>query len=220
MSVRGVLEQMIDAVTADNPARSTVVAAVSQQWAEANDPELAKLCSARERSALAAKVGGWDRQQLVDASWSVESGAVLAWALGVNAELPAYDREADSKEVFGHLDEATPRLRSAAEIERGRDTAELWHWRARTTQLERSGKKVALPPGYTLAKIVAQTAELSQKKGLFQAQGGDFPAFGKPYRDLGEEEQALAMSIARERHRAFNWLCGYEADWDEVPTGT
>jgi hypothetical protein len=30
----------------------------------------------------------------------------------------------------------------------------------------------------------------------------------------------LVASIARERHRAFNWLCGYAADWDRVPTDT
>jgi hypothetical protein len=30
----------------------------------------------------------------------------------------------------------------------------------------------------------------------------------KSYRDLSLEEFAMLTSIAEERHRAFNWLCG------------
>jgi hypothetical protein len=36
----------------------------------------------------------------------------------------------------------------------------------------------------------------------------DFPAFGKPYRELSAQEYSIATSIAMERHRALNWICG------------
>jgi hypothetical protein len=220
MSLRGTLEQMLADVPASNKElRAKVVEALSAQWAQAQDPALTKQCSAVERSALGSKLGGWKPQQIVDASWRIESAAVIAWALGYSAQLPDYDQQATPKEVFAHLGDK-PRLRSAAAISGARDTAELWHWRARTTQLQRSGRNPPLPPGYTLPRIIAETAELAQKRGLFHSKGGDFPAFGKPYRDLNDEELSLATSIAMERQRALNWLCGYSDDWDHVPTDT
>jgi hypothetical protein len=52
--------------------------------------------------------------------------------------------------------------------------------------------------------------------------GDDFPAFGKPYRDLTREEFLGVTSIALERHRAFNWLCGFAPGnkWSQTPTDT
>ena len=49
---------------------------------------------------------------------------------------------------------------------------------------------------------------------------GDYPAFGKAYRDLDEIEYSTATSITTERHFALNWVCGYSDDWDKTPTDT
>jgi hypothetical protein len=49
---------------------------------------------------------------------------------------------------------------------------------------------------------------------------GDFPVFGKAYKDVTSGELSELTSIARERERAFNWLVGYEWNWDEVPVDT
>ena len=49
---------------------------------------------------------------------------------------------------------------------------------------------------------------------------GDFPAFGTGYRELEPDQYAEALSIAYERHRALNWLCGYGKSWHETPTDT
>jgi hypothetical protein len=38
--------------------------------------------------------------------------------------------------------------------------------------------------------------------------GGDFPAFGKSYRDATHEKYSQLQSKAAERHHAMNWLCG------------
>ena len=49
---------------------------------------------------------------------------------------------------------------------------------------------------------------------------GDFPAFGGGYRELSPEQHAEALSIAYERHRALNWLCGAGEDLAQTPTDT
>ena len=49
---------------------------------------------------------------------------------------------------------------------------------------------------------------------------GDFPAYDTVYRDLPADVRAEAESIAWERHRALNWLCGLGSSWDDVPTDT
>ena len=74
---------------------------------------------------------------------------------------------------------------------------------------------------FDLDAIARQSATLAFTEGSIPAPvDGDFPAFGKAYRDLDDDEYARATSIALERHRALNWLCGYASDWDNVPTDT
>jgi hypothetical protein len=105
-----------------------------------------------------------------------------------------------------------------------RGIAELWHWRARTRQIVEMGHSTAsLPPGITLDTIVAEAAAAAVADGLFPAAiDSDFPAYGKAYRDASPEEYALLVSIAVERHRAMNWLCGRARRnrWAETPTDT
>jgi hypothetical protein len=71
--------------------------------------------------------------------------------------------------------------------------------------------------------MLKMTSSKAAEAGDFEAPiDGDFPAFGKPYRDLTEAEFSVAMSIALERHRALNWLCGYAPGnrGRETPTDT
>jgi hypothetical protein len=49
---------------------------------------------------------------------------------------------------------------------------------------------------------------------------GDFPVMGKGYAQLTDEEFTKIASIAKERHYALNWLCKFNDDWDNIPTGT
>lgn len=113
------------------------------------------------------------------------------------------------------------RLRAKPEIALARDVAELWHWRSRTTRLMRGEVEVETPPGWTLEQIVAEAARAGHDRGdLGPPIENEFPAFGKPYASLSEEENSQATSIARERHFGFNWLCGYSDDWESTPTDT
>jgi hypothetical protein len=156
---------------------------------------------------------------VVDAVWRGEALGTLLWALQL-AELPAYDTPFDPDEVAGAaLEEA--RLREADEIELECESARLWHWRARTTELQAAGA-LELPAHYsTFDQLIAATAMRGYEQGVLPSpMRGDFGAYGKVYRHLSPEQHAEAHSIAVERHHALNWLCGAGETWDDVPLDT
>lgn len=183
----------------------------------------------KERTFLELSSKEVTQQMLVDASWSVESIVCLLWALGYISELLPYDQQADP-ELTNNLptERAQILLKKAALrqhtlVEKQRDLAELWHWRSRTRQLQESDYKFSFPGDTTIEKIIEMTSAKAATDGVIPSPiGNDFPAFGKAYRDLTQAEYQQATSIAMERHRALNWLCGLSPGngWSETPTGT
>jgi Domain of unknown function (DUF4272) len=182
--------------------------------------------SSEENVLFEKPFGQWSTQEVADGQWREEAMATLLWALHSDYRMPDYDRPALTTEIEKLA--PTPndaadmlrssRLRPRAEISHARDIAELWLWRARTTQLKKEeGLNVK---GYNLDEIIAMTAKKAREEGLFVPVDNDFPALGKPYRQLSESEWQTLRSIATERLYALNWLCGYADDWDKVPTGT
>jgi hypothetical protein len=194
--------------------------------------------------SLRAKLSPWEkqffqtspqdikRQQLLDASWRLESLQILCWGLGFLFDIPPYDQLAD-REFLKRIptDETTflneARVRPRTVIDKQRDLAELWHWRSRTRQLIERGD--ALDPALQTAEvhsfddIVRLAARKAHENGdLLPPLDDDFPVRGTPYRALSAEEWAEVASITRERHFALNWLCGYAPGnrWDETPTHT
>ncbi len=160
-----------------------------------------------------------DDPAVVDAVWRGEALGTLLWALQL-IELPPYDQPFDPEQVAAAgLEEAE--LRAAEEIELERDSARLWHWRARTTGLQAAGA-LELPERYsTFDQLIAATAMRGYEQGVLPApMRGDFRAYGKVYRHLAPEQHAEAHSVAVERHQALNWLCGAGETWDEVPLDT
>jgi len=169
------------------------------------------------RSALAHLAS--DDPAVVDAAWRGEALGTLLWALQL-VELPPYDRPFDPDVVTG-ADPGEGELRDADEIALERESARLWHWRARTSDLQAAGE-LDLPDRFrSLDQLVAATAMRGHERGLLPAPiRGDFRAFGKVYRHLSEDQQAEALSIAVERHHALNWLAGEGTSWDDVPLDT
>jgi hypothetical protein len=156
---------------------------------------------------------------VVDAVWRGEALGTLLWALQL-AELPPYDHPFDAAEVVGTGTDGAD-LREAEEIELERESARLWHWRARTTGLQAKGT-VELPERYaTFDQLIAATAMRGYEQGLLPApMRGDFRAYGKVYRHLAPDQLAEAHSIALERHHALNWLAGEGESWGDVPLDT
>jgi uncharacterized protein DUF4272 len=171
------------------------------------------------RYALAALPAAESDPEIVDAIWRGEALGTLLWALGL-VELPPYDEPFDHEHlVDAPLHEAT--LRDAEEIRQEQESARLWHWRARTTVLEREGGVELPAPWSSFEQLIAATAARGHEEGRLPAPlGDDFPAFGRSYRDLAAAEHEEAWSIALERQHALDWLCGQGPHWQDVPLDT
>lgn len=181
--------------------------------------------SGSERKLLAKPLGDWTEGESIVANWRSESMGVLLWALSALDGMPPYDTR------FERLPSLVPllaptigfrratNLRSPEEIARAREVAELWHWRARTRQLQERGESPA--GGHDLDAVACEAATRAHTDGSIpEPVDGDFPAYGKPFRSLDPEEYSAVAAGAAERHYALNWLSGYAGDWDSVPTGT
>jgi hypothetical protein len=186
-------------------------------WAETEG--LTDLYGAAERELVERHPSTWTPQEVVNATWLQEAVGALLWALWERDELPGFDCEFEDAAAGVPVLESTMQfvrravLRPADEIDRARDAAELWHWRARRTKRAHGAGE--------LDDAVRDVAMHAYEQGhLEEPIDGDFPAFGKPFRELTEDEVARASSIALERHFALNWLCGYSDDWDGTPTDT
>jgi hypothetical protein len=181
--------------------------------------------SGGERALIAKPLAEWTQQELTNASWRNESLGVLLWALSALDEMPPYDAGFERLPALVPLLAPTGDFRERASLRppdvigRARDVAELWHWRARTRQLEERGEPQVA--GHDLDAIARQAAALAHADGSMPPTiDEDFPAYGKPYRALDADEYAAVSSSAAERHYALNWLCGFASDWDRVPTAT
>ena len=173
------------------------------EWLEEDglDTEL----SADERVLLGVPLEEWSEEQRIAAASRGESLGVLLWALSLVDELPPWDEPFDAVELapLGETPEELlerASLRSGDELERARDLAELWEWRAGAAGSD--------------LDVLGGTARVAYDAGDIPAPiDGDFPAFAKAYRTLGPEEKALAAAIASERRLALAWLCGQPAEW-------
>lgn len=195
--------------------RSLVLVAAGEP-PPAGDPPFSRA----ELRLLARPPGEWEEQQVTDALWRGEALGTIAWALQLVVDMPPFDAPFDHAGVARSLALDAAGMRAPEEIEGMREAARLWHWRARTTILQRDGA-LALPERWaSFDQLIAAAAMRGYEEGHLPAPfRGDFRAFGKVYRHLDEQQHALAHSIAAERHYALEWLCG-EPDWDEVETDT
>lgn len=166
-------------------------------------------------------------QDVINVSWRNEALRTLLWTLGKFDSVGIYDRETPVESTvrlcLDSVDPAQANLRPIAEIEHQREIAESWHWRSRTRALQEGKDPIPLPPGITIKEIIKMSAESMVERNAFpSALGDDFPALGKPYRDLTDDEWTLVRSITMERHFALNWVCGMapKNDWDRTPTNT
>lgn len=179
-------------------------------------------------------MGGWSTHEQEKFAADAELEREKFWAPLV-PRLPTWDTMANHDllktipppDVAGFI--ASARLREQSEIDRARDVAELWHWRSRTRQLSEEGRlwpadeKLHAAGFRSFDDVVRFTARSAAKEGTIPAPiDEDFPAKGKAYRDLSEQEWSEVRSIALERHFALNWLCGHAPAnrWDETPTDT
>lgn len=173
-----------------------------------------------ESAALLQPLGHLTAQTRLNGSWISEGLAVIAWALQ-RYELPAHDTCVDPQAVTNALGFLQPNalalfsdtsLRSAAEIQLYAQRAFVTHWRLR---------QFSLTPAHMDFADFARTAWF----GPFDIEGvaladGDLSIGGAPIAKAPGDALQIASSIALERHRAFNWLIGYDEVYSEVDTST
>ena len=202
-------------------ARAKALAAlVRHAQGEPQDPVGLELTPA-ELELLASPAALWPEQDVVDAIWHGEALGTLAWALDAVGDLPPFDRPFDHAAVARALALDDAELRPRDELADARETAQLWHWRARTAVVQHERLVGVSGTWQSFDQLIAATAMKGHARGLLPLPlRGDFPAFGKPYRSLSPEERALAHSIAAERHYALEWLCGSGGEWTDVRTDT
>ncbi len=199
------------------------------QWLEREGLE--RGLSPQERTLMDASPGEWTKRETLDASWRRECLMILLWGLRIIEPIPAADRQVDivdllqSASLLGETGKlrASVQLRSHEQISKARDIAEFWLWRARTTQLQNSSESATDPrlSKEKLEGIIEHAAETGERDGMFKRIRGDFPAFGKAFRELNEDEWSLCYSISRERLYGLNWLSDIDGlDWDHVETNT
>jgi hypothetical protein len=145
---------------------------------------------------------------------------VLAWALG-RAELPRYDQQCDPADVatkLGFLAErsatalAAPSLQAFEDIDELAGTYLAIHWRLREYQRA---------PGFIdFASYLPQWALGPVRPSELDLIDNDLGICGDRIDRAPESSYFPALSIARERHQAFNWLLGFAPVYSEVSTDT
>jgi hypothetical protein len=188
------------------------------EWIE--DLGLSDEAEPDEMALLRKPLGELSERQTIDATWRAEGLAVLGWALR-RYNLPAYDEQADGSEVataLGFLEDredtvlSNPQLRSNEELTSITDVLFTLHWRLRQ---------------YSLDNAAMDFAKFTEKAwfGPLSMEGlrlceGDLEIRGVALFRSPPELWNEAMSIARERQQAANWLDGQDPVYSEVTTDT
>ena len=185
---------------------------------------LAGALTPNEARLLQTRVGRLPAEDAVAASWQTEALVALAWAVGLVDPMPPFDAVAEPSPILTALPApwdspkdflAQARLRGEDEIAAERERAELWHWRSDVAE------QLRLASGADRRTLIAAVHEVARDalgaRVLTSLAAGDFPALGGPYQALDDPTRLDLGTIALERYRALNWLCGFGATWDDVP---
>ncbi len=173
-----------------------------------------------EAALLSTPLGKLDKKATVDATWSSEGMVVLAWVLGC-ASLPTFYTECEPSDVanaMGFLGdrEATVlrrrELRDSGEISVAEETYLTLHWRLRQFSNE--------PSPMDLAAYVESCKWGPLRLDQLELCEGDLAVQGVRIDRLDYAAFRRTLSIVQERHRAFNWLIGWDSVYSQVTTDT
>jgi hypothetical protein len=185
-----------------------------------NDIGIASELESIEITLLSTPLGKLDRKAEMDATWQSESTVVLAWALR-HASLPPFNVECDPNKIadaIGFLDDPkgtplhNPRLRASEEIEIWADTYLTLHWRLRQFSWD--------PRPMDFVSYVSACEWGPLRLDHVEILDRDLAIDGIRLDKLEYSAFRNALSITQERHKAFNWLLGFEALYSEVTTDT
>jgi len=201
-----------------NPASSTLAQSV-QDWVFTSG--LSEELSGWERRLLETPFGNLVAGDRINASWLSEALTILAWSLN-KVELPSFEEQCDPSATAGRLGflnplNATclnrPVLRPLDVLRDYNRFVYNLHWRIRDFSL--------FQRPYDFESLARKAwGEPIQRYGLTLVEN-DIAVGGVPIFRAEKSALANVTSITQERHRASNWLIGYESeDFYEVTTDT
>lgn len=174
-----------------------------------------------ELELLQSPVGTLDPPLDIDAAWRVEAVGALAWALQLY-ELPSYDtpvHAGELREVVRYLDPQAAqlideaKLRESSEIDTFGDQMFALHWRLNyfyaVDRKPLDFAKVAKTSRF--GELNIETARLIE---------GDLAIKETSIANAHDDERHICNGIVCERHRAANWLAGYDEVYSQVETAT
>ena len=173
--------------------------------------------SESERRILTTPFGTLSERDAINGSWLSEAVLVLAWSLGRTELRPFYLQcdPADAANSLGFLKSLSetvlnnPALRPSDELDQYNDFIYNLHWRLRDYSLRKRP--------YDCSNLVGAYAG---KYGL-ELKENDVCIAGAPITLADDTVLRPVESITRERHRASNWLVGFDSeDFYEVGTDT
>lgn len=173
-----------------------------------------------EAVLLLTPLGELSRPCVIDASWKAEGMVVLAWVLG-RASLPVFYAQCEPSEVANAMGflagrESTvlkqPRLRPSSEVSVTEETYLTLHWRLRQFSID--SKPI------DFAAYVASCNWGPLRLDQVNLCEGDLAIDGVRIDRLPYAVFRQTLSIVQERHRAFNWLIGWDPVYSQVTTDT
>jgi hypothetical protein len=174
----------------------------------------------REAALLSTPLGQLDKKTIVENSWYCEGMVVLAWVLG-SVPLPPFYSECDPSNVanaMGFLaDRAAtvlnhPQMRDSNEISAFEETYLTLHWRLRQFSVE--------PGSMNFAAYVSSCKWGPLGLDRIELCDDDLAIEGIRIDRLEPVRFRKTLTIVQERHRAFNWLIGWESVYSQVTTDT
>ncbi len=174
-----------------------------------------------EARLITAPLGTLSRRDMIDGSWRAEGLAVLADRLGA-ARLPPHDVLADPYEIalrLGVFDDTSPPwvldhqpAADAVALERlGRQLLGI-HWRLDELRLNRGSMNFRA----FARKSWVGSFELDDEVFV----DNDLVIGGKAVAHADPDLVRTALSIARERHHAVNWLLGDDPMYSKIDIST
>lgn len=173
-----------------------------------------------ERNFVSSELGTPESQSVIDGSWRAEGVAVLAWALGL-AELPPHDQLVDLTELFSRIDFGEDKRSSVLENPILRPEEELYWMNARLLGMHWRLNEFRLHPlGMDFAAFSRDCWFGSFDLTGIQLIETDLAVAGQSVAKAPADRVDQTGSIAVERHRAINWLCGWAELFSQVDVST
>jgi Domain of unknown function (DUF4272) len=173
-----------------------------------------------ETLLISTPLGMLDQTTIKNASWRSEGMIVLAWALGYS-KLPDIHTEcapSDTASGMGFLDERcntplhSPRLRSRSELDEWTQTYLTLHWRLRQFTVRAEAMD--------FVQFVLDCDWGPLRLDHLEVADRDLAIRGVRIDKVEYNVFHQTLSIAQERHQAFNWILGFEPTYSQVTTDT